>query len=66
MLRDAHAHLSESCRGADDEGTRSDFASVGEEDYVVASCRDPVYLHQTIVIATLAAKSSANTPKNAR
>ena len=35
MQGDLHAHLAEGRRGADDENPRSNFASDGEEDYVV-------------------------------
>src|SRR5579863_7238042 len=38
---DTHAQLSEGRRGADDESAGSDFASDGEEDYVVAGRRNP-------------------------
>ena len=39
MTGDAHAQLSEGRRGADDESSGSDFASDGQEDYVVAGAK---------------------------
>src|ERR1022692_4340059 len=40
MSGDRHELLPDGRPGADDEDPRSDFASFGEEDYVVASSRD--------------------------